>query len=446
MTELLHSTQDIEQQALAVWQSNDRHGRYMVPHSPNYEGLWLWDSALHGIGMRHHDPVRAGVEIGSVVDGQQPDGFIPNLQIRAGGLAAQVESLMWGNLGFRSNSLAHIGISQITQPPILAEAVWQIGQKMEHVVRQNFWTQMIGRLALYHDWIYRERNYRGDGLFTAIHPWETGQDNTPPMMEHCRQLRFGGRVMDLLSNLSQHPLIRRDINYVDASERSTYEEGKLQALALLSLMRHQFHPQRIRESHPLHYQDVGMSSMLIANNRHLEVLADETGVDLSDELSANMRMTESNLEQLWDTDASVYYPRDAVTGESIRIQTSSSLLPMYAGYLPRERIEILHAQLADPENFWSYAGMANVPLNSPYRREKGYWHEVWVNTNWLAATMLERNGYGDEASEMRQKTLRVINQQGMCEYFSARTGQGMGVRGFGWTAMLALDMLHTDDN
>ena len=428
--------EQIEHDAMQVWRQNDR-GDYLAPHVTNYPHAWLWDSAFHAIGMRHVDTGRAANELISIFDGQWPNGMLPNVRMYHPTGSGRFEALLWAS----QRASTQLATSAISQPPVIAEATQLVGESLDRSTCEELYRAMLPRLEAYHNWIYRERNPRGDGLFAAVHPWETGMDNSPSAMAYARGLNWRGEsLLRPIAKLSHY--LRRDLHYLDADERSSREEGELQAVALASLLRTRFDPYKLRATHRFHLQDVGVNSLLMRNNTKLREMADEIDYQLPDELQANMQLTQQNLEQLWDERDGVYYSRDALTGESVRVPTFASMLPLVTDTVDDTRGERMVAQLTDADTFWSPHGIANAPLDWPGRRDNGYWQEVWMNTNWLAYRALRERRYDDHANELRCRSLATVATHGMHEYFNARTGRGLGVNHFGWTAMLALDMLH----
>jgi glycogen debranching enzyme len=71
-----------------------------------------------------------------------------------------------------------------------------------------------------------------------------------------------------------------------------------------------------------------------------------------------------------------------------------------------------------------------------------YWRgPVWVLVNWLVAGGLAEAGHADRAEALRRSTLGLVEREGFSEYYDARTGQGIGGRGFSWSAALTLAWL-----
>lgn len=431
----------IEQNALDVLQKNDR-GTHTVPSANMYPHAWLWDSAFSSIGLRHINPRRAATEIDTILDSQWQNGMIANMRLSPG----SSDRLVWA--AHRHPSAPHhVHTSGISQPPVLAEAVMRVSEKLDCDDRHQFVVRSLGRIASFHKWIYRERNPNGSGLFAAVHPWETGMENTPPWMEHMRSVDWGlsGKILQHIGRAAHG--LRRDTKHTPAHQRADRDETALFFLSAVKLRNARYDSKKLHDNYPLHVEDIALNSIFVRNNQVLENLSDEYGLPLGDELRLNMQKSRQSLESLWDSHDHLYYSRDAVSGKLINIPTIASLMPLYAGTSSPDRRETLVNHIKNAETFGAPFGVPTVPVNSEFYRSGNYWTgPMWVNTNWLLIDGLYRAGHEQLAKKTKQKTLHAVSVGGMHEYFDAKTAQGLGAKDFSWTAALTLDLLHQDNN
>ena len=71
--------------------------------------------------------------------------------------------------------------------------------------------------------------------------------------------------------------------------------------------------------------------------------------------------------------------------------------------------------------------------------EKRYWRgPVWVNCNWIIYQGL-KNKDKKFAEIIRKKTINLVERKKFREYYSCKSGLGMGAKNFSWTAALYLD-------
>ena len=168
---------------------NDR-GNYTQPSHGMYPHQWLWDSCFVAIGMRNYDVNRAQKEILSLLAGQWHNGMMPNIIFRNDPKYKRDRDFWrsWLN----PNAPEHVTTTGITQPPMLAEAIVQIGKQLDKTERRTWYKKVWPYLLKYHEWLYEERDPHNEGLVLQIHPWETGLDNTPPWTNemHEHQLPF----------------------------------------------------------------------------------------------------------------------------------------------------------------------------------------------------------------------------------------------------------------
>src|SRR5579859_5035762 len=177
--------------AKEVLKQNDR-GQYTIPAEGLYPHQWLWDSCFIAIGLRHYDVERAKMELLTLLRGQWSNGMIPHMILTAG----HKEYRDYGIWHSRISPFApdDVDTSGITQPPMLAEAVVRIGEKLPVVERRSWYRQIFPALLAYHEWLYAERDPHGEGLVLQIHPWETGLDDIRPWMSEMHQHLLPGWI------------------------------------------------------------------------------------------------------------------------------------------------------------------------------------------------------------------------------------------------------------
>src|SRR5215471_11404382 len=122
------------EQAKAVLAGNDK-GSFTIPAHGLYPHQWLWDSCFISIGQRHYDVERAKMEILSLLRGQWTNGMLPNIIFTPGKKQAMHHGIWESWL----SPMAPDGISTsgVTQPPMLAEAVVRVGEKLSLVERRS---------------------------------------------------------------------------------------------------------------------------------------------------------------------------------------------------------------------------------------------------------------------------------------------------------------------
>lgn len=432
---------DILMEAETVLTQNDQ-GSYTVPAEGLYPHQWLWDSCFIAIGLRHLDVDRAMAEILSLLRGQWHNGMLPNMIFANGKQYARDRSIWrsWLN----PNSPDQVATSGITQPPMLAEAVVRVGQRLKKAERRSWYKQVFPALLRYHEWLYKERDPHGEGLLLLIHPWESGLDNTPPWMAemHEHQMPMWIRTAE---KLHLHPvinLLRRDTKLIPAEQRL----NPIEALSLYStqrrLRRKNYDIDRILRHSMFTIEDLTFNCIFIRANRLLRDMAEYIKEELDPELLAHMHKTEAALNQLWDPYTGQYYGRNFVTHHLLKEPSIATLMPLYAGCISKEKADHLVRLLENQHAFGTHYPVPSVPLNSPWFHPTTYWQgPVWVNTNWLLIDGLERMGYFDHAEALKESTIAMVEQGGCYEYFNPHDASPAGAANFSWTAALIIDLI-----
>jgi len=192
--------------------------------------------------------------------------------------------------------------SLVTQPPMIAEAVVQIGAKLPLVERRSWYRQIYPNLLAYHQWLYTERDPHGEGLALLIHPWETGLDTTPPWMGEMQEhllpwwIRFLAKTrLELLLGW-----FRRDTRYVHAHQRPTNIEAMALYDAQRRLRRKEYNINKILDHSLFAIEDLAFNSIFVRANERLLEIAKTLRADVPEELLARMKLTRLSFEELWD--------------------------------------------------------------------------------------------------------------------------------------------------
>jgi hypothetical protein len=436
---------DIATQAKAVLEHNN-HGTYTIPASGLYTDQWLWDSCFIAIGLRHYDVERAKIEILSLLRGQWSNGMLPHMILNPNSVNTFNKHLR-NNKIWRSwiNPMApeDVSTSGITQPPVVAEAVVRIGEKLPWPERRSWYKIVYEPLLAYHEWLYRERDPHNEGLVLQIHPWETGLDNTPPWMAqlHEHLLPWWIRAIRVTRLDIAIGWFRNDTHYVPIEQRESTIEGLAAYDMQRRFRRKGYDFYKIIDHALMAIEDLTFNSIFIRANTQLRHIARSIRTDLPQELLENMKKTEESLEQLWDPFSSEYFSRDFVTHHFLKESSIAALMPLYAGCIDQKRAEILVRALENAHRFGPAFPVPSVPLDSVWYNGKTYWQgPTWINMNWMIIDGLKRYGFKDHAAALRESTLELITKSGFYEYFDPVTGEPAGAPMFSWTAALTIDL------
>jgi len=427
--------------AKAVLELNDT-GQFTKPAAGLYPHQWLWDSCFIAIGLRHYDVARAQTEIVSLLRGQWSNGMLPHM-IFADGDEHRRDRNIWRSM-VNPHAPDDVATSGITQPPMLAEAIVRIGERLPADERRTWYQAVYPSLLAYHEWLYVDRDPHGEGLVLQIHPYETGLDNTPPWIqqlnEHSRP--WWASLMEKTHADSLVNLFRRDIRHVPAGQRMSNIEALLYYDVIRRLRRKGYDTQAILSRSLFAVEDLTYNSIFIRANDHLRSIAKAIKRELPEHMAESIKKSETAFEQLWDAYAGQYYSRNFVTHKLIKEPSIAALMPLYSGCITKERAAQLVKLLEDTKAFGPVYPIPSVPVDSNWFNPFGYWQgPTWVNTNWLIIDGLRRYGFTDYAEALTESTVEMVEKSGCYEYFNPETGEPAGAANFSWTAALTIDLL-----
>jgi hypothetical protein len=434
----LHS--DIAERAIAVLQKNDQ-GSFTIPAEDLYPHQWLWDSCFIAIGQRHYDIERAQTEILSLLAAQWSNGMLPHMIFNKDTRFRRDHNYWrsWVSPDAPEETIT----SGITQPPVLAEAIVRIGEKMELPERRSWYRKTYPALLAYHQWLYLERDPHQEGLTLQVHPWETGLDTNPAWMGEMHEHLIPGwiRVVKKLHADTVIGLFRRD-HLGGIRPRYSTIDALTMFDAQRRLRRKEYNIDRILPHSLFAIEDLAFNAILIRANDHLLAIAKSLREEVPLELQKRMKLARKAFGDLWDPMSETYYSRDFVTHKLIKEPTVASLLPLYSGCITPERAALLVKSIENERIYGTNHPLPSTPVNSAWFDPYTYWQgPTWLNINWLIADGLERYGYKHHAGALIDTSLELLKDDDFHEYFNPITGEPLGARNFSWTAAIALDWL-----
>jgi hypothetical protein len=416
---------ELDRRAREILAANDRGG-YTVPNGRVYPFQWNWDSAFVALGFDRFDRERAWTEIETLFKAQWEDGFLPHI-------------VFWKDDPgyFPGPSVWDTGrqpvTSGITQPPVAASVVRRLWESATEAGESEKWRPRLGalfdRLMAWHRWFRDFRDPEGRGVVVAMHPWETGRDNSP-------EWDAPGEPIDV-SRVGEYT--RRDTSHIDSKMRPTKLEYD-RYLALVQYGRAQgWDHGRIAAGNPFRVADVGMSMILLRAHRDLLALAELLGRDSeADELRAMIGTAERGIAWLWDEAKQSWCSRDLLTRRSSGFVTSASFLSFYAGLADPEKDKAMLTHLERIGAAVQFL-MPSLDPHDPGFQMIRYWRgPVWAVVNYMIGTGLEEAGHESWAHRVRGDTRTLIARNGFYEAFSPIDGTGSGGDDFSWTAAIWL--------
>ena len=382
---------------------------YTCPGLERYPHQWLWDSSFHAIVLSHFDPERGQEEIETLLKAQREDGFLSIVTLWEGIASLKEYTFIAPYTTGKTQTM--------TQPPVVALAVEKLYQKTGD---KGFLKGVLPGLMRFADYLNTKRDQDGDHLVSVFHAFETGMDMLPAYDS-------------------------------PAGVTSAKPDGKETIMALLrpawSNYFLDWDEKKMAESGLFNVKDVMFNCIHAQSQRAIARLLKELEDPKSEEYHKSATLTEDAIiAHCWNEDG-LFYSLDK-DNTQLEVKTITSLFPLILDNVPKDKLDRLVDHLTNPDEFWPEYPVPTVALDEPSfdaEDSEALWRgPTWISTNWFLINGLEKHGYTDIASDLREKTIKLVEEKGFREYFNPLTGEGYGSEDFAW-ATLAIDLqLQTD--
>ena len=186
-----------------------------------------------------------------------------------------------------------------------------------------------------------------------------------------------------------------------------------------------------KEKHTLELQDVGLTSLYIADCHALAEMAEVIGrTEERNELLKRAEQLTYEMERIWDDEFGAYlnYRTDV---DSLSSRVSPTLFyPMLAEVSDMDRSERLLEHFYDPSKFHGEWMLPSTTRDDPLFKRQRYWKgAIWPPLNFLTYLSLRKSRFYNAASELSEKSLKLImtewERKGyVSENYSSITGTG----------------------
>lgn len=367
---------------------------YTVPSPETYPYQWLWDSCFHAMILCKFDTETAKDELRSLVVKQFEDGMIPHMIYWERG---KLHDYQWGKEG----------TSAITQPPILADAIWKIYQTDKDL---NFLKELYPKARDFYKYLIKERDPRSHHLIGIINPDESGEDNSPRFDE----------VLEVEADITQDDHLKKRLGLVSANRECDFNVG-------VCMKKHFW------------VKDVPFNSLCIKNLNTLSEIAlllgyteDAESFKLNSDLIARAMR-----EFMWQD--GTFWPID-IDHNKIKVSTWAHFAPMIANLYSPEEARLIVEKYFTAEELLGEFGIRTVSKKEKSYDPTGFWRgPIWMVPHWVIYKGLINYGFTKEADLIKEKSLQLIEKSGFREYFNPETGEGYGAEDFTWGG-LVLDM------
>lgn len=362
---------------------------------------------------------RAVNEILSILESQWGNGMIPQIRFVGGQGGYSPDAKEWGVSRKTSGNAAH-DTSGITQPPVLGYSLRKMVEKARNrEAMLDEVDRIYDRVNEYHAFLLRERDPGREFLVSAVHPWETGTDDSPcfdePISRARAFLEEGG--------VEQRIGKRKDTDSVSGKYRPTAGHYDCFGRLIGFFLTKGYRQADILRDSPFVVQDVLFNSIFAASVKSLSALAGELAVryrgtpkeaHYRGEEERNARLDENVRAairtKLYDRQSALFYSFDVAAGKHLKVDTIHSLCPLFGGCATEEQAERIREKMLCREEFRTETVLPTVSRKMPAFDPLRYWRgPVWPVTNWLLHEGL-KNYDGKMAEALRLSTIRTIEQ------------------------------------
>ena len=418
---------ELRLRAEQVLRANDVGGAYTKPSPRLYPHQWNWDSAFAALGWAHLDWPRAVREIDTLLLGQWTNGMVPHIRYNPEVTNYAPGPEWWPDVPVRRRGELTSGISQ---PPVLATAVYHVGMLApDERARREWWTRIYDALLEALLYFPRHRTTGGSPLIVVVHPWESGLDNSPRWDFATGQGYQPSR-----------PYRRVDTTIVDPSARPTGKDYDLYMylVELFASLRYDLRAYLPRT--PFAVYDALFNAAWYRSALDLNRIAMFIGRPPAVAEERLRAFRDAYHETLWDDRAVLFRDWDLRAGRPMPVDTLAGTIAIYGGLVDCDRASRILTRYQERSR-------GCVPLPSTPPDQAGfdpvkYWRgPAWVNMNWMLVRGLQAVGLQRAAADLSAQTLDLVRRSGFSEYFHAHTGQAVGGGDFSWSAALVIDLL-----
>jgi putative isomerase len=196
-------------------------------------------------------------------------------------------------------------------------------------------------------------------------------------------------------------------------------------------------------------EGVDLNCYLVREGEALASLADLLGrAEDATEIRADLAELRAAIQKwLWNEELGMFLDYHATQDRPIPVKYVGTFAPLWAGAAtPEQARRLVEEHLTNPREFWRPFPLPALAASEPGYSE-GYipgestgcctWRaNTWMPTNYMTFHGLRAYGYTDLAAELAQRSFTLFERGRFCEYYTAESGIGTGLRPFwGWSAL-----------
>jgi Glycosyl hydrolase family 63 C-terminal domain len=441
MTTVTH--EQLWQLAVTTLDHNWRH-QHTVPSRTLYPHQWSWDAGFIAVGLARVAPERAWRDLRSLFSAQWSDGRVPHIVFDSTGRSDRYfpGPDFWQARASNPAAPSTAATTGIVQPPVHALAAWEVYRRAPGYAALAELRWLYPRLVAQQRYLSVHRDIGGTGLASVVHPWESGQDNSPAWDAMLAAVPADTGLLERYR--------RRDLAVSQESHRPTDVDYARYITIAQAYRGYGYVDDGPGERYPFLVECPAFNALLAAAEYALAEIAAVVGADAAAHRQRARRITDALADRLFDPATGMFHARDVYTGRLSPKRCVGGLIPLILPELPATQVKSMLEEACSPR-FGLDERMA-LPLPSydrtaPDLDPARYWRgPIWINMNWLLWRGLRDHGQPALAAALRRSMIEVVRASGCYEYFHATTGAGVGTPEFSWTAALILDLLASEDD
>jgi hypothetical protein len=430
------------------------NGKFTIPSATLYPHQWSWDAAFISIGNSYINTDRAIKDLKYLFTAQWKNGMIPHIVFN-NKEKTYFPAADFYDINRCPNAPNNIGTSGMTQPPMHAIASYYIHENSRNKkLSREFLKWIFPKLINFHRYLMTERDPEKSGLVTIFHPWESGLDDSPTWDDALSRIKI------------QHLITfkRLDVIAVEGAKDTIPSDDMYNKfIYLIELMKqYNYDENEMYKSFPFKIKAIVFSSILYVANKYLikiaDILEEKNNIN---EINQWIYRTEQNFfkyffqldnqKRIGQTEEALFYNYDLVSKNWITKKTISSFIPLYAGLIPKDEVDLfvkwIHTAHWCGDGKCHTLALPSTDIAEQYFKEKRYWRgPIWVNANWFIYSGLIKYGYTEFANHIKDGIFELVANHGFREYYDPFTGKGLGGKSFSWTAALVIDMIKNKKN
>ncbi|MUP47078.1 trehalase-like protein [Gramella sp. BOM4] len=388
---------------------------FIKPSTEQYSYQYFWDTCFHVYILCALDKSDlAKKTFRTLFAMQESTGFVGHIHYWNNVYPARITDIFQNKISL-GRDLLRTHMSSLIQPPLVAQTLQKI---YETTKDKEYLKEMLPKLKLYFEWLSRNRDFDDDGLMSIISPFESGMD----------------------WKASYDPVI--GFSHKQANKRLFWKVVEIDFRNFW----HNYDHLKIRRRDKFRVEDAGFNTIYAQNLKALGELCEIMGdIDAQKYKDRYVRVRDSILNLMYDEPDAAFYDLFSEKNRKLRILTPTIFFPVVIDGMPEDVCDkVMKRHFFNENEFDTKYPIPSLAINDPaFNPEESMyiWRgPTWIFNNWFMHQYMLNKGYEEEAQQLIDAIVKLVEKSGFREYYNPFTGEGYGAKNFTW-AGLVLDMM-----